>query len=262
MEPMPVALLQSVLAEISGFLSRHPGIRRPVIYLSGGEPLLHPDFPIIVGMCLRIVDRVNILTNGILVEEVMSILASDIERLCVQVSLDGDEVTNDRLRGTGVFRRVIMALKLLQQHGVHHWLSYTVSQINKHCYPDIIYTAQQTGSFFNNVTPYVGDPELMLSYLEWKEFKYLYERQTHRQGLEVAHAPNCCGFNYNCSQFSGGFAINPDGSLAGCARINNVRGDYRDMDKLLRQDNQHIADTCMREKWLGSNELGFLCGLE
>lgn len=260
--PMPFSLVQSVLTEISAFLGRHPELRLPVIYLSGGEPLLHPDFPRIVALCLETVGRVNVLTNGLLVEEQLRVLASDPERLRVQVSLDGDEATNDRLRGAGVYRRVLRALSLLQCRQVPHWISYTVSQVNRHSYPQIIQAACQTGSLFNNVSPYTGAPELMLSYLEWKEFKYLYEAETRRQGLDTAHAPHCCGFTYSCGESRGGFAVNPDGSLAGCARLNNLSGDYRDMDRLLRSESRHIADTCMLAKWGGSARMEFLTGLE
>lgn len=220
-----------------------------VIYLSGGEPLLHPQFFDFLEYCFAQFDRVSILTNGILVKKYINDLIPYKEKLCVQISLDGDEDTNDVIRGNGVYKKVLEALHLLQDNNLKHWVSYTVSQFNKHCYKSIIDIAKETNSFFNNVTPYIGNVDQMLDYYEWKEFKYNYEKYTRKLNIESAHGPNCCGFSYNCGAFSGGLTVNPDGSVAGCARINDVMGHYKDMAKFILQKSRSITETCMKEKW-------------
>lgn len=220
-----------------------------IIYLSGGEPLLHPHFLDFLDYCFSQFDRVSILSNGILIKKYIQNLLPYKEKICVQLSLDGDEETNDTIRGKGVYNKVIEALHLLEENKLKHWISYTVSQVNKHCYKSIINIGKDTNSLFNNVTPYIGDPQQMLDYYEWKEFKYNFEKYTRFVGLESAHGPNCCGFNYNCGSFFSGITVNPDGSVAGCARINDVMGHYSDMASFILQKPRSISETCMKNKW-------------
>jgi len=233
-----------------------------VIYLSGGEPLLHPDFFDFLEYCFSQFDRVSILTNGILVKKYIRELLPYREKLCVQVSLDGDEAINNLIRGKGVYAKVVEALTILNKNQLKHWISYTVSQLNKDCYKDILTVAKKTCSYFNNVTPYVGDAEQMLDYFEWKEFKYNYEKYGRELGMEMSHGPNCCGFNYHCGAFFGGVTINPDGTLAGCARINNIKGYYYNMSNLILSSPLSIAETCMKAKWGAINNFDFITRLE
>ncbi len=220
-----------------------------VIYLSGGEPLLHPEFFRFLDFCFTQFDRISILTNGLLVRKYVNDLLPYRDKLCVQISLDGDAEVNDRIRGKNVHARVVDALGLLNEKQIRHWISFTVSQVNKHCHKDVLQVAMETGSFFNNVTPYVGDPGQMLDYFQWKEFKYHYEKWARQLGMDMSHSPNCCGFNYHCGAFYSGVTVNPDGSLAGCARMNNVRGHYSEMRKLLLQRPLSITETCMQPVW-------------
>lgn len=244
---MDFAMFKDVLNTIRQI--KRPRDPMSVIYLSGGEPLLHPRFFEFLEHCFSQFDRVSILTNGILVPKCIKQFTPYREKLCVQISLDGDEHINDQIRGQGVYSKVVHALNVLKDHDIRHWISYTVSQVNKHCYPDVLRVARDTDSLFNNVTPYVGEPDQMLDYFEWKEFKYRYEKQARELEMELAHSPNCCGFNYNCGAFYSGVTVNPDGSTAGCARINNVKGHYRDMRQFLLPRSLSITETCMREKW-------------
>ncbi len=233
-----------------------------VIYLSGGEPFLHPNFFAFLEYCFSQFDRVSILTNGMLVKKYIRELLPYREKLCLQVSLDGDEQINDVIRGKGVYAKAVEALTVLNENHFKHWISYTVSQLNKHCYQEILRVAKRTNSYFNNVTPYVGNPEQMLSYFEWKEFKYNYEKYTRDLNIELAHGPNCCGFNYNCGAFYSGVTINSDGTLAGCARINNIKGHYHEMNKYVLSRSLSIKDTCMKAKWGTIENFDLLTRLE
>jgi MoaA/NifB/PqqE/SkfB family radical SAM enzyme len=233
-----------------------------VIYLSGGEPLLHPDLFKMMDLVVARFDRVSILTNGLLVSRYIDRFDAYREKLCVQVSLDGDKEKNDEIRGKGVFDRVVEALTLLDRNRIRHLISYTVSQTNKTCFKEILNVAKQTRSVFNNVTPYTGDPDLMLSYFEWKEFKHAFEKYSKRIQLENAHGPQCCGFTYDCGAFNGGITINPDGSLAGCARLNNIKGHYSETDKTIGSERLSMAQACMKAKWGDIRQFDLLTRLE
>jgi len=244
---MDFSLFKDILKTIKQI--KHNKQDMSVIYLSGGEPLLHPEFITFIEYCFSQFDRVSILTNGILIKKYVKQFLPYREKLCVQVSLDGDEKINNKIRGNGVYAKAVEALKILNKNKLRHWISYTVSQLNKDCYQDILRVAKSTNSIFNNVTPYIGDIDQMLNYYEWKEFKYNYEKYSSKLNINPAHGPNCCGFNYNCGSFFSGVTINPDGTLAGCARINNIKGHYTDMNKHLLSQPLSIIETCMKAKW-------------
>lgn len=257
---MDFLLFKDILETIKHVLRNRQNMS--VIYLSGGEPLLHPEFFQFLEYCFSQFDRVSILSNGTLIYKYVTLLLPYKEKLCVQISLDGSEKINDIIRGQGVYTKAVEALTMLNDAGLNHWISYTVSLLNKDCYGEVLAVAKNTNSLFNNVTPYVGNPDQMLDYFEWKEFKYNYERLSLELGIYPGHAPNCCGFNYACGAFFNGVTVNPDGTLAGCARINNIQGYYYDMNDRLLPRPQSISDTCMKEKWGRLSNFQFITRLE
>ncbi len=117
------------------------GLGARTFFLTGGEPLLHPDFSAI---CRHILDknedtRLVILTNGILIPEQIGFLLSlPGERLFLQVSVDGIETVNDALRGKGVFRKLRNCFQLLSGTGMATTLSMAVHADNHHQMPDIV----------------------------------------------------------------------------------------------------------------------------
>jgi uncharacterized protein len=85
--------------------------------ISGGEPLLHPDFRRILSFaCARL--NVQLLTNGTLIDEEWAAYLSDFP-LRIQVSLDGPtREIHDMVRGRGTFERTRRAIDLLQKAGL------------------------------------------------------------------------------------------------------------------------------------------------
>ncbi len=85
--------------------------------ISGGEPLLHPEFSCIMTLARTVSDwAIKVVTagQGSSAETVDALMENaDI----VQVSLDGiDEDTNDSIRGVGAFKSAVWLLKLLHEH--------------------------------------------------------------------------------------------------------------------------------------------------
>ena len=85
------------------------------IYLTGGEPLMHPDFNQILRMCLK-VSNVTILTNGTMINDKKARFLRKIDdesqfETIYRISLDStDELENDALRGRGSFRKALLAI--------------------------------------------------------------------------------------------------------------------------------------------------------
>lgn len=85
------------------------------IYLTGGEPLLHPDFNQILRMCLKI-SHVTILSNGVMINDKKARFLRKIDdesefETIYRISLDSiNELENDTYRARGSFRKALCAI--------------------------------------------------------------------------------------------------------------------------------------------------------
>lgn len=105
-EELSLETLRRLVDEVSFF--------KPIIYLWGGEPFLYPHIKELIAYIKskRMILAVN--TNGTFVER-------DAEFLVHQgpdnllISLDGPQEINDKIRGEGVFQRVLSGVKKIQE---------------------------------------------------------------------------------------------------------------------------------------------------
>ena len=93
------------------------------IYLTGAEPLLHPQFNLILRSWLKKKDT-TIITNGIMLNEKKARFFSKVEdeqentNLFFKISIDHyDELKHDSLRGRGSFRKSVSAVLSLIKYG-------------------------------------------------------------------------------------------------------------------------------------------------
>ncbi|MBW6520629.1 MAG: methyltransferase domain-containing protein [Desulfoarculaceae bacterium] len=102
-----------------------------LFYFTGGEPFLYPDFfPWLTGFLSHNPQaHAVILTNGTLLQHNIHLLPG-LERLHLQVSLDGMEQAHDRLRGQGAYSRLLTNLAALHQAGIPFTLSIAISRAN------------------------------------------------------------------------------------------------------------------------------------
>jgi len=100
--------IRAVIAEFEGM----QGLR---LMVSGGEPLLHPDFwrinDLVAGKDIRSI----LLTNGLLIDDGT---AARLDFNEVQVSIDGIGASHESLRGPGTFERAVAAARRLAAAGV------------------------------------------------------------------------------------------------------------------------------------------------
>lgn len=91
------------------------------IYLTGGEPLLHPDFNQILRMCLKI-SNTTVMSNGIMINDKKARFLRKIDdeskfETIYRISLDSvNEIENDNLRGRGSFRKALVAISSLLKY--------------------------------------------------------------------------------------------------------------------------------------------------
>lgn len=91
------------------------------IYLTGAEPMTHPDFNSILRLCLKCCN-VCICTNGSFINEKKARFLKRVEdesnfEIIFKLSIDHyNEIKNDDIRGRGTYRQVLHALKSLVKY--------------------------------------------------------------------------------------------------------------------------------------------------
>ncbi len=92
------------------------------IYLTGAEPMTHPDFNAILRLCLKRCD-VCICTNGSFINEKKARFLKKVEdessnEIVFKISIDHyNEEKNDFVRCRGAFRQAVFAIKHLVKYG-------------------------------------------------------------------------------------------------------------------------------------------------
>ena len=100
------------------------------INLTGGEPLLHPDFYTIASEIRKKELRLGILTNGTMIDGEAAARIAELKPVFVQVSLDGGENVHDQIRGNGSFERALKGIDRLKENGVRVLVSFTAMRKN------------------------------------------------------------------------------------------------------------------------------------
>ncbi|ASQ89711.1 methyltransferase type 11 [Prosthecochloris sp. GSB1] len=99
--------------------------------LTGGEPLVHPDINAILRGLLDLEgSHVALLTNGLLAEKLIRDFSLELDRLHLQISIDGIGAEHDAIRGKGAFGRLTANLRSIRSAGVPCTLSMCVTRDN------------------------------------------------------------------------------------------------------------------------------------
>lgn len=123
---------------------RHLGTKQ--VLMSGGEALLNPDF---FRFCEIIRERnikISLLSTGLTLEKHAGLLVKWVDEIIV--SLDGDEITHDRIRNIpGAFRKMAMGIQAIKKISpAFRIIARTViHRLNYGTWPDIIDAAHQLG---------------------------------------------------------------------------------------------------------------------
>jgi len=134
-----------IVRQFESFISTGPV--RGHITVTGGEPLLHRDFPRLMERLTtgQVPPSLAILTNGTLIDRAVARQLRAWSPLFVQVSLDGDRVTHDAIRGAGAFDRAILGMTYLMGAGVPTFLAFTAHRGNYRQFPEIARIGRELG---------------------------------------------------------------------------------------------------------------------
>jgi MoaA/NifB/PqqE/SkfB family radical SAM enzyme len=100
------------------------------IYLTGAEPMTHPNFNAILRLCLKY-SNTCICTNGSFINEKKARFLKKVEdefdnEIIFKISIDSfDEIKNDDVRYRGAFRQAIFAIKHLLKYNFNPIITVT-----------------------------------------------------------------------------------------------------------------------------------------
>lgn len=110
----------------------------PALLLSGGEPLMHPDFFGIAQYAKMRGLRLTLSTNGTLITQDIAKRIAALGPTCVGISFDGLYGVNDRFRGMDrAFRKALGGLIRLKELGQRVELRFTLTRRNIESLPGI-----------------------------------------------------------------------------------------------------------------------------
>ncbi len=102
------------------------------INITGGEPMIRKDF---LNFARSLGDNVDLfewalLTNGSLLTKKNIKKLKDYNIVACQVSLEGEEKTNDKIRGKGSFKKILKAIEMLVDANIKTVVSLTLTKEN------------------------------------------------------------------------------------------------------------------------------------
>lgn len=118
----------------------------PVLILSGGEPLLRPDFFAVAARSKALGFYTALSSNGTLIDEKMMERIVPIGFDYIGISLDGLGATHDKFRRLhGAFDRSLAALRLCRDAGLKVGVRFTLTQDNCADLPGLLQLVEDEG---------------------------------------------------------------------------------------------------------------------
>ena len=239
---MPRAQLFAALEDFAALISDKNV--RPQVNLTGGEPLLHPDFFPLAEEIRRREWRLGVLTNGTLIDEETADRLAALRPVFVQISLDGPPAVHDQIRGAGNFDRAMQGIDRLKARGVRVLVSFTAQKGNASSFAALAKLCRKHNVdklWWDRVVT-EGEEQKEALALTTEQFRRLVrtgnrlrERWRRPDGTSMVsngRALQCADFNrdapYRCSAGQNLLILLADGSLMPCRRLPFVIGNLRD----------------------------------
>lgn len=134
--------------ECKGIIDNITSYARPVIVLTGGEPLLRDDFFEIAEYAAKKDLRVCLATNGTLVNDEICKKLKDVDIKMVSLSLDGhnEKVHDDFRQQKGAFLGTINAARLFKKYDLPFLINSSFTRRNQDTIPQVYKLAKELGA--------------------------------------------------------------------------------------------------------------------
>jgi len=128
-------------------------VAKPIVILTGGEPLLRPDIFELAAHGSRLGLRMVMAPNGTLVTADIAARMRDTGIKRVSISLDGaDAQSHDRFRGVaGAFEGALQGIEHLKAAGVAFQINTTITKTNLDQIPLILRLAEKLGAAAHHI---------------------------------------------------------------------------------------------------------------
>jgi MoaA/NifB/PqqE/SkfB family radical SAM enzyme len=238
---MPLEMIREVSTD---FLQADLPLPESTIILSGGEPLLHPQFGEVCSIVRSLNGYVALSSNGILVPQYIDLFRRNDG---IQISIDGNSRVHDFIRGAGSYENAVRALRLLDENNIRHSISFTANKQNLKCIDHIIDLCIETGSYLLNFNLYHPihenglDP---LSFSDWLSEKQRVKERVEQEGILCT--ATCV--EKGCIAGILGLSVLPDGTYWDCSRNQHTIGKFpqKIRDVLFRE---HIQQEKCRDQF-------------
>ncbi len=230
--------------------------KAPTVSFTGGEPTLHPQLPRSIAYAKKLGMRVNLITNGFLIDKKMAKTLAARGLDSAQVSLEGVTAeTHDAIVGRkGAFQKAISAVKYLQDADILTHTNTTITRDNfAECARFPYFVKQQLGNdrFSMNLVIPTGsgriNDRILVKYSETGPLLEEIIRESEQQGVEFlwySPVPMCLfnsvahGLgNKGCSACDGLISVAPNGDILPCSSCADSVGN------LLKEDFQALWES-------------------
>ena len=234
---MPLDMLRAICTD---FLKTDFPLPQSELILSGGEPLLYPNFVDACNIVRKLNGHITMSTNGILIPKCIHTFERNDG---IQVSIDGDRETHDGIRGKGSYDKAIEALECLQDHQIKHSIGFALCKLNFHCIDHILALCKKYDCNVLNFGMFQifknKKSNKTVRFTEWlkaKEYVNKYVK-THVKCVETECVAGICGI-----------AVTPDLYYWDCPRHQEIMGKYPQpiRDVLRDEDMMNPFDTCCK----------------
>jgi MoaA/NifB/PqqE/SkfB family radical SAM enzyme len=158
-----------------------------MIFLLGGEPLIHKDIGEIVEYITNKGILLHVITNGVLLEQKLEEVKKA-HAICV--SLDGIAVVNSCLRGEGVYEKAMAGLAKAKEAGLHCRIHAVISRLNLHRMEEFAKAAREIGITLTVSPPnHLGETDLDILKISDEEYRHFWTeyKEMKKKGYPIGN---------------------------------------------------------------------------
>ncbi len=183
------------------------GLSKPVVVLSGGEPLLRKDVFEIAAHGTSLGLRMCMATNGVLIDDEVCRQMRKSEIRMVSLSLDGSTAAiHDNFRQQpGAFDGTLRGIDFLKRHGIPFLINSSFTKRNQKDIPQVFRLARSLGAkawYMFMIVPTGRGEEIFEELIPKEEYEeilkwhYEMEKELQEAGDEILVRPTCAPHYY------------------------------------------------------------------
>ncbi len=253
-----IQILEQYKSLINFFRNKNSGY--PIkghITMTGGEPFIRNDFFDFLNVISENKNdfSFSILTNGSLIDKKVSQRLKKLNPKYIQVSVEGNETTHNKIRGKGNFSQTVSAIKCLVKESINTFISFTAHRLNFKEFPEVAQLGRQLkvsrvwadrlipSGNGTDLSKYILSPEETHEFFEIMN-KSRKERKSilfHRTNISMHRALQFLvagGKPYHCTAGNTLVTVQPNGDLYPCRRMPIKVGN------LMETSLKHLYYTC------------------